>query len=143
MFRYLIIFLLAFSALKAQSREEEPQFYIAMKSANPNVYVVDSLYEIYRNKTSNEFSPEVLKAIKAEKQKHKEPRSSWLSNARKESAPMKKEFRSEYEKEYLEWRKEVQPYINEKGFVEYPTEREMKANFSTQPKTKKRTRRSL
>lgn len=144
MLRYLFIILLVFSSvINAQTKNEEPEFYQMMKSTNPNVYQVDSLYEIYRTQTSNEFSPEVLKAIKAEKQKHKEPHSPWLSNARKESTPMKKEFRSEYEKEYLEWRKEVQPYINEKGFVKYPTEREMKANFSTQPKAKKRTRRSL
>lgn len=100
------------------------------------MYVVDSLYEIYRSNTPNSLAEAEIKAIKADKKKYKIKRSDWLSHVKKDNTPFEKEFRSIYEKEYLEWRKEIQPFINNKGFIDLPTEKEIEANFENKAKTK-------
>ncbi|WPC11918.1 hypothetical protein LEQ04_02210 [Riemerella anatipestifer] len=100
MFRYLFaLFLLLVGVLKAQT-DEVPAFYKEMQKNRPNVFVVDSLYDIYRANTSLDFDAETLEEIK--KMKASNPnrveKSPWLSNARQENSTIKKEFRSEYEK---------------------------------------------
>ncbi|MDY3339235.1 hypothetical protein PG279_08615 [Riemerella anatipestifer] len=137
MFRYLFsIFLCLVGILKAQN-DEIPAFYKEMQKNKPNVFVVDSLYDIHRANTSLDFDAETLEEIKKMKASNpnKVQKSPWLSNARQENSPIKKEFRSEYEKEYLEWRREIQPYINEKGYIDYPSTQELNQTFSQRPKT--------
>lgn len=128
--------------VRAQS-QAVPAFYLEMHKPKPNVFVVDSLYGIYRDQTPNDLDPEAIALIKKEKKQAKPPKSAWLAHAKEENTPIKKEFRSVYEKEYLEWRKEVQPYINAQGFVEFPTEAELNNSFYEKPKSKIRRRRSL
>ncbi|MEJ8591180.1 hypothetical protein JSO54_08030 [Riemerella anatipestifer] len=137
MFRYLFsIFLCLVGILKAQN-DEIPAFYKEMQKNKPNVFVVDSLYDIHRANTSLDFDAETLEEIKKMKASNpnKVQKSPWLSNARQENSPIKKEFRSEYEKEYLEWRREIQPYLNEKGYIDYPSTQELNQTFSQRPKT--------
>lgn len=107
----------------------EPAFYKEMKSKNPNINKVEELYEQYRRETPNTFDEKEIKYIQEMKAKSKNDRSSWLSNTRKENAPITKEFRDEYEKQYIDWRKTVQSYIQADGSIVYPTEAEISKNF--------------
>ncbi|MDY3350796.1 hypothetical protein PG357_02230 [Riemerella anatipestifer] len=147
MLRYLFaLFLLLVGTLKAQTGDV-PAFYKEMQKNRPNVFVVDSLYDIYRANTSLDFDAATLEEIKKMKASNpnRAEKSPWLSNARQENSPIKKEFRSEYEKKYLEWRREIQAYINEEGYIDYPSAQERNQTFSQRPKTPflKRVLRSL
>lgn len=67
MYRYLVTFLLIVLGWGNTQAQEEPEFYKVMKTVHPNVYVVDSLYEIYRSNTPNSLTEAEIKAIKADK----------------------------------------------------------------------------
>lgn len=106
-----------------------PAFYKEMNSPHPNLYEVERLYEKYKQETPKTFNKEEIEQIQEMKAKSKTDRSSWLSNAKKENTPVKKEFRDEYEKDYIEWRKSIQAYIQSDGSIVYPTEEEIRKNF--------------
>lgn len=108
---------------------EVPEFYKEMKSASPNLNKVEELYEKYRRETPDTFSEKEIKEIQAMKAKSKNERSSWLSSVKKETTSIKKEFRDEYEKQYIDWRKSIQSYIQADGSIVYPTEEEIAKNF--------------
>lgn len=130
-FRILLLIGGVFLGLSQQ--EEVPEFYKEMMSKSPNINKVDELYNQYRRETPITFSQEELKQIEEMRASAKEDRSSWVSNARKENAPIKKEFRDEYEKQYIDWRKLVQPYIQADGSIVYPDDDEFAKSFRRTP----------
>lgn len=125
---YLALFSLGFLG-NAQHNGDVPDFYKEMMSKNPNLNKVEALYEKYRRETPITFSEKEVKQIQEMKAKSKTERSSWLSNTKKENTPITKEFRDEYEKQYIDWRKSIQPYIQADGSIIYPTEAEIAQNF--------------
>lgn len=128
---FKILFLIGGSILiHSQNTEDKPDFYKEMMSTSPNVHKVDELYEHYRKETPIRFAGN-LEQIQEMKAKAKGKRSSWVSNARKELTPIKREFRDEYEKQYIDWRRAIQSYIQADGSVIYPTEEEFIKSFKT------------
>lgn len=111
------------------AQNDVPEFYKEMKSPTPNLNKVEALYEKYRQQTPITFSEKEVQEIQEMKAKSKSDRSTWLSKSRKSNEPIKKEFRDEYEKQYIDWRKSIQPYIQGDGSIIYPTEAEIAKNF--------------
>lgn len=132
LFTLLLFSLLGIFTVQAQSKEEVPEFYKEMNSHSPNIYKVEELYKKYTETIPITFSEEELKHIKELKAMSKGEVSSWIAHAKKDNSSVKKEFRSDYEKDYIDWRKHVQPYIQADGSILYPTEEEFIKNFKTE-----------